>query len=189
MTWFVAICDTNNRHAASSTIYSHNTLSRKGSLFWMDVFVDKNEGQVQGRMTVRCWIWFMGLIIQSRAVFGGVRKRNSSAFTFRAHNWIEHMFNMSWFAFMSAKDCKKREYKRKQQSLKLKIHVHSHLHIMLRTGFNYFSRVCLRLRPKMSTSFKSMSVRTLHILCSFLSSGTCGTYYLFLLHFPTFRKS
>ena len=56
--------------------------------FWMDVLVVQNEGQVLGQMIVRCWIWFMGLIIQSRAVLGGIHKQNSSAFTFKAHNQI-----------------------------------------------------------------------------------------------------
>ena len=82
------------------------------------------------------WKWFMGLIIQWRAVLRGVRKRNSSAFTFKAHNPIEHMFNVSWFAFMSAKDGKIRERERKRSSLKWKIHVRSRLRTMLRTGFS-----------------------------------------------------
>jgi len=59
-----------------------------------------------------------GTNIQSRAVLGGVRKRVSSAFTFWAHNRIEHMFNVSWLAFMTAKDGKIREREQKRSSLK-----------------------------------------------------------------------
>ena len=82
--------------------------------------------------------------VQTRAIWGGVRKRNSSAFTFRAHNWIKHMFNVSWFTFMSAKGGKIREREQKRSSLKWKIHVHLHLHTMIRTGLRIYSFVNCR---------------------------------------------
>ena len=128
------------------TLWTHYLGKSCLVFFWMDGLVIKNEGQVLGQMMIRYWKWFMGLINQSRAVWGGVPKRNSSAFTFRAHNQIEHMFTMSWLAFMSAKDHKIHECKQKWRLPKLKIHVCLCSSIMLRTGFkriSHFSSVLL----------------------------------------------